>query len=116
MLNGEIIILENGVVDFQEFVTAFKEAMATPAADDLRMVFKGMDTNGDGTLSMEEIRKALKEAGQPISDEALRDLFNAIDTDKSGAINFEGNTFSYTAQKKEEILDGKLDFLCIVNS
>ena len=100
MFNRQIIFLESGVIDFQEFVTAFKEERTIPAADELRMVFKGMDTNGDGTLSMEEIRKGLKEAGQPMPDEALRDLFNAIDADKSGAISFEGNTFSYTAQKK----------------
>ena len=111
MFNRQIIFLGSGVIEFQEFVTAFKEERTIPAADELRMVFKGMDTNGDGTLSMEEIRKGLKEAGQPMSDEALRDLFNTIDADKSGTITFEGNTFSYTVQKKnEEIVNEKLGF------
>jgi calcium-dependent protein kinase len=54
---------------------------------DLRKVFKGLDKNGDGTLTMEELYEGLSKIPE-FNNNEIQEIMNNIDTDSSGKIDY----------------------------
>jgi len=58
---------------------------------DIHLVFREMDTNGDGTLDIEEVKEGFKKIYGMNSSQELTDIeamFNKLDIDGSGAIDY----------------------------
>ena len=54
------------------------------------MVFKSLDTDGDGSVSAAELRAALEKRGLGITDDQLQAMISSADTDGNGELSFEG--------------------------
>lgn len=54
---------------------------------DPEVMFKGLDTNNDGSVTFEEFKN--KKRKREVPADRLEQMFTAIDSDKSGAFTFE---------------------------
>ena len=78
------------------FLTQLKTLSATFIASqipekqihDLGLLFKQIDTSGDGFITLEELQKALDKQQENASFFELKAIIESIDTDKNGVINY----------------------------
>ncbi|CAH1244834.1 CALM1 [Branchiostoma lanceolatum] len=57
--------------------------------EQLKQVFEGFDTSGDGTISKAELGKAISQSGKTPPDPKMIDaLFKGIDKDGKGSLDF----------------------------
>ncbi|KAK7103641.1 calmodulin-like [Littorina saxatilis] len=78
----------DGDVDFDEFTQLITESEVARAAR-FAMVFKTLDTDGDGNVSAAELRAALQNRGQDITSDQIQAMLNTADTDGNGQLSFE---------------------------
>ncbi|XP_022998716.1 probable calcium-binding protein CML23 [Cucurbita maxima] len=62
---------------------------ALGSMDEVIMVFKKFDKNGDGKISIKELAAALGELGGKISDDEIRRIMSEIDKDGNGFIDLD---------------------------
>ncbi|CAN0841925.1 Probable calcium-binding protein CML10 [Linum grandiflorum] len=59
-------------------------------ADELELVFKKFDVNGDGKISASELGSIMSSLGQKASEEELqKKMISGVDNDGDGTIDFE---------------------------
>lgn len=71
---------------------------------EIRKIFIGLDSNGDGFISLEELESGLSEVSQIyVKDEgSVRAMFRAADSNIDGRIDY--NEFLTAALKKEMLI------------
>nr|GME04290.1 calcium-dependent protein kinase 2-like [Ipomoea batatas] len=55
----------------------------------LKQMFKGMDTDGSGTITLEELKLGLAKQGTKLSEYEVKQLMEAADADGNGTIDYE---------------------------
>lgn len=73
----------------------------------LKELFKGIDTDGSGTITVDELRKALSHWGHKISAIELEELMRFADVDGNGIIDyneFVAATMHLSKLEKEEVM------------
>jgi Ca2+-binding EF-hand superfamily protein len=73
----------DGVIDFQEFISACIDRKVLSNQDDVRKAFKIMDTNADGTLSLDDFDDLFNSYGGAKMDTKLWDTL-LMEADKNG--------------------------------
>ncbi|CAD6187558.1 unnamed protein product [Caenorhabditis auriculariae] len=56
--------------------------------DDLKVIFREFDINGDGFIQRNELKAVMQKMGQSPTDEELNAMFNSADRDNDGNIDF----------------------------
>lgn len=76
---------------FQQFMNGFisYNFISESEINNLRKVFKLLDSNGDGMLSKEEVMKGFKDNKITMEEENLEDFLNRLDNNGNGLIEFE---------------------------
>lgn len=93
---------ESGEIEFSEFVK-LAARFVEPEEDydelrkELREVFMLYDKSARGYLPLDEFKKILKEIDPELPEDELDEIIDEIDADGSGTIDFDGNTFFYSA-------------------
>lgn len=97
----------DGVIDFQEFMSACIDRKVLQNEDDLKCAFRIMDTNGDGHISLDDFDDLFNSYGGARMDQDLWEgLLMEADRNGDGIVNFEefqmamGNILRKTLKKK----------------
>ena len=89
----EVDTNDDGVINFEEFLTMMKCSKVLPEAGDslqeLRDAFKVFDMNGDGFISRGELAEMMKKLGEKLTDREIDSMIRAVDIDGDGMVNFE---------------------------
>mmetsp|Transcript_5432 Transcript_5432/g.9579 ORF Transcript_5432/g.9579 Transcript_5432/m.9579 type:complete len:530 (-) Transcript_5432:182-1771(-) len=56
--------------------------------EELKMMFKAVDTDNSGSISVSELRTAMKNAGSKLSDTEISEMLDAYDVDGDGSIDY----------------------------
>ncbi|KAL5568253.1 hypothetical protein UlMin_024828 [Ulmus minor] len=83
----------NGLVEFSEFV-ALVEPELVPASspygeEQLRMIFRMFDRDGDGYITAAELAHSMAKLGHALTAEELAGMMKEADTDGNGRVDFE---------------------------
>jgi len=79
----------DGVMDWEEFLTATLAKSCIEHGDRLEQLFVELDKDKNGVLSPEEIMAAVKGGGGPFEVENLEEILEEMDTDGDGQINYD---------------------------
>ena len=95
-------------LDFEAHAMKKIRELFRKKSDNLDLIFKTFDTDGDGELSPEELRRGLSHIGFSISGPELEQLVKAIDSNEDGQIQLSEFKFwlapkSEETEKKEEV-------------
>ena len=99
----------DGVIDFQEFMSATIDRKVLQNEDDLKCAFRIMDTNGDGHISLDDFDDLFNSYGGAKMDQDLwENLLMEADKNGDGIVTFEefqtamGNILRKTLKKKKQ--------------
>jgi len=89
-----IDINKDGLIDYDEFMTAAADRLKLLTQWNLEAAFKVLDVNGDGEVTAEEMQLALSRGhlsthSQPSDVNRWKKLVNEVDTNNDGAMDFE---------------------------
>ena len=93
-LNWEEIITScdyngDGVIDFEEFITACVDKKVLKSHEDVRKAFNVLDYNKDGVISLEDFDDLFNSYGGAVIDAQMwEDLLAEADTNDDGMISF----------------------------
>lgn len=85
-LNGD------GVIDFQDFISACVDRRALVKSDEVRKAFQIIDTNKDGLLCHEDFKNLFNSydhGGQQMSEEMWTNLLGEADKNGDGKIDYQ---------------------------
>jgi Ca2+-binding EF-hand superfamily protein len=92
----EMIILvdenEDGVVDFDEFITLMRLRMGDSGEDaeqNLRDVFDIFDADKSGFIDRKEMGSLMKKLAQSLSEDEITAIMEEVDIDGDGEVSFE---------------------------
>ena len=105
-----MFVLENGTIDFEEFVMMMSKQSSSKETD-LRRAFEIFDADGNGTIDKNELRQAMERLGERLTDADLDQMMNEADTDGNGEIDFKGNNMKRDHFKSDLI--NKMDHMRI---
>jgi len=91
----------------KEALKVIASNMAVEEVTGLRQLFKGIDSDGSGTITVEELRNALAKQKKPAVEAELANLIEAADIDGDGTIDYEeflAATIHLSKLNKEENL------------
>jgi len=67
-------------------IASYQEA--SEELDNLKEIFMGLDTAGNGTISRQELAQGFRDAGMKVSSAEVESLFKALDADGTGKVHF----------------------------
>ena len=80
----------DGVIDFQEFISACIDRKVLANKDDVKTAFKILDTNKDGTISLEDFDDLFNSYGGAGKDsDVWKSLLEEADKNGDGVVSFE---------------------------
>ncbi|XP_039267529.2 uncharacterized protein LOC120342666 [Styela clava] len=78
------------VVDFQEFIALMSVVVTNCIAEDeMHLVFRQFDVDGDGYITADELRNMLSRLGDDITDDELLKMIKAADMDGDGKVSYQ---------------------------
>lgn len=89
-----VVILENGVVDYEEFLELVNrhESVLNASSSDLPgVLFDIFDADGNGIIDRGEITRVMLNLGVTITDEDLTEMLREADINGDGQIDKTGN-------------------------
>lgn len=81
--------MENGRINYSEFLAATVSAKATITTEMLWALFKHFDTDNSGYITPDNIIESLEKAGRKVEQTDIDTILEEHDIEKSGHINFE---------------------------
>jgi Ca2+-binding EF-hand superfamily protein len=75
--------------EIRKRVTDFCKARSANGIRGLRLMFKAMDRNGNGSLDPTEFKYAMRDYGVQITEEETSAIVKYFDTNKDGKISFD---------------------------
>lgn len=87
------LFVENGCVDYDEFIQMMTKTQLKPLSqeEELRKTFNIFDIDGNGFITQDEIKKTMAHLGENISDAEVLDMIKAADKNGDGLIDINGN-------------------------
>ena len=90
-LNNYFHILDDGEVDFDEFMKLVaRKLQAVDIEEEILDAFRVFDKDGNGSISKEELRLAITTLGEKVKEDELDELVKFADLDGDGTINYTG--------------------------
>ena len=96
-------MLENGTIDFPEFLTMMAQKMKnrpTDSEDEMREAFRVFDKDGNGFISAAELRHVMTNLGEELTDEEVDEMIREADIDGDGQVNYEGLLLNFVLLSK----------------
>lgn len=91
---GLLFILENGFVEYDEFLTMMKmhspKSPQTDTDQSTMEAFKVFDMDGNGYIDKYELKYVFRRLGLTLSDDDIKAMFQEADTNNDGFIDFSG--------------------------
>lgn len=81
--------LQNGKINYSEFLAATISAKAVVTNEMLWALFKHFDTDNSGYITPENIVEAFGKSGREVSQSDIEHILEQHDIEKNGKINFE---------------------------
>lgn len=79
----------DGVIDFQEFMSACIDRQVLEKEEDLKIAFRLLDTNKDGVISLDDFDDLFNSYGGARMDTEIWDnLLNEADKNRDGVVSF----------------------------
>ena len=79
----------DGVIDFQEFMSACIDRQVLDKEEDLKIAFRLLDTNKDGVISLDDFDDLFNSYGGARMDTEIWDnLLNEADKNRDGVVSF----------------------------
>ena len=92
----------DGVIDFQEFMSACIDRQVLEKEDDLKVVFRLLDTNKDGVISLDDFDDLFNSYGGAKMDNEIWDkLLKEADKNHDGVVSFSEFKESMTTLLKK---------------
>ena len=80
----------DGVIDFQEFMSACIDRKVLRNEDDVKIAFKILDTNKDGTISLDDFDDLFNSyGGAKMENDVWETLLMEADKNGDGVVSFE---------------------------
>ena len=80
----------DGVIDFQEFMSACIDRQVLDKEEDLKIAFRLLDTNKDGVISLDDFDDLFNSYGGARMDTEIWDnLLNEADKNRDGVVSFK---------------------------
>lgn len=80
----------DGVIDFQEFISACIDRKVLSNKSDVRVAFRILDTNKDGTITLEDFDDLFNSyGGSKMDNEVWNNLLAEADKNGDGKVSFE---------------------------
>ena len=89
LVNNIGYITENGVINFPEFSAMWNMYKEWSLDDELKAIFRVVDTDESGYLSSDEVRQLLVGHGELISDGQLEEYMKVMDVNGDGRVNYD---------------------------
>ena len=92
----------DGVIDFQEFMSACIDRQVLDKEEDLKIAFRLLDTNKDGVISLDDFDDLFNSYGGARMDTEIWDnLLNEADKNRDGVVSFSEFKDSMTTLLKK---------------
>lgn len=82
-----MIYLENGAIDFSEFVRMMESAKVM-IIEDLKKKFQTVDKDGNGLITEAELKPAMVDDGHKYTDTEIDEMIKKVDMDCDGQLNY----------------------------
>ena len=80
----------DGVIDFQEFISACIDRKVLQNQADVKIAFRILDTNKDGTISLDDFDDLFNSyGGARMDNELWEQLLDEADKNKDGVVSFD---------------------------
>mmetsp|Transcript_38976 Transcript_38976/g.59261 ORF Transcript_38976/g.59261 Transcript_38976/m.59261 type:complete len:153 (+) Transcript_38976:458-916(+) len=80
----------DGVIDFQEFISACIDRKVLKNKNDVKIAFRILDTNGDGTISLDDFDDLFNSyGGAKMDNEVWENLLQEADKNGDGVVSFD---------------------------
>ncbi|KAG8085885.1 hypothetical protein GUJ93_ZPchr0010g9832 [Zizania palustris] len=90
--------------------------LSTEEVEDIKDMFKVMDTDNDGIVSYEELKSGIAKFGSHLAESEVQMLIEAVDTNGRGALDYDGNGYIEPEELQEALVeDGAADSMDVVN-
>lgn len=84
-----ILLAGNDRIEFPQFLIMMVKIISN-AMEEIREVFRSVDTDGNGVISLNEMEQVITDLGDVMTEEDIQQLRD-VDVDGDGNINYEGN-------------------------
>ena len=86
-----IIYLDNGEIDFIEFIHLMYKVVREPHTEkDIEACFKAFDQDGDDYITPSELKKVFLSLGEKVDDDLIQEMVKELDHDEDGLVNYDG--------------------------
>jgi calmodulin len=105
LLNKSDFFVENGFVEFDEFVVMMRRwthnievegadgvstSSSSSKSDKQLEAFRVFDMDGNGYIDKHELRYTMRRLGENLSDEDIKEMFKEADLNGDGLIDYSG--------------------------
>lgn len=108
---GKVDYLENGKINYSEFLAATVSARTVITNEMLWALFKHFDTDNSGFISPENIKESFEKSGRVVSDSEIDKMLKDHDIEKNGKITFEEFKVMMGGFKVADIQNGPMTAL-----
>lgn len=92
----------NGVIDYQEFITAAIDKATLLNKENLRAAFNLLDQDKSGMITIEELKAVFDTQGDKKDENLWEDIMSEVDKNKDNMISFEEFTEVMTEILKKQ--------------
>ena len=81
--------LDDGTIDFNEFLSMMARKMSGNFEEELKTSFKVFDKNSNGYIERDELEQMMIRLGENLTEKEIDAMIKEADSDKDGRVNFK---------------------------
>lgn len=94
-------VLENGEVDFDEFLKMIAARLTRQATDcEMKEAFRVFDKDGSGFISSDELKIVMESLGETLTDAEVEAMMKEADKDSDGQVSYEGKFSAWKVHER----------------